>query len=231
MTNNSKSILVRYGISTLGLVVVALGVGLSIKSNLGIAPLSCIPTVLSLRFTHISIGTFTWIFNLLFIVIQAFILRKDFKWKHVMQVLPILIFGYLVDAAVWLFDAIDAPATNYWIQLLLCLLAVLLTAVGIRLEVVGQGWILPADNTLNVITQRTGKSFAIVKVIMDVTLVAITVLLALLFFGLLTGNGHTMVVREGTLIQAILTGLCMHVTDPIINKWMEPVVKRYSTWD
>ena len=67
--NTAKSILVRYGISTLGLVVVALGVGLSIKSNLGIAPLSCIPTVLNLKFTAVSIGTFTWIFNLLFMEI------------------------------------------------------------------------------------------------------------------------------------------------------------------
>lgn len=222
----TKSFLVRYGISTLGLIVVALGVGLSIKSNLGIAPLSCIPTILNLKFTHISVGTFTWIFNLLFIVIQAFILRKNFRWTHVMQVLPILIFGYMVDGAIWLFDALQAPATNYWIQLLLCLAAVVLTAVGIRLEVVGQGWILPADNTLHIITQLTKAKFAVVKVLMDVILVVITVVLALVFFGLLTGNGHTMVVREGTLIQAILTGMCMHLTDPIINKWLQPVVAR-----
>lgn len=226
--NTAKSILLRYGISTLGLVVVALGVGLSIKSNLGIAPLSCIPTVLNLKFTAVSIGTFTWIFNLLFIVFQAIILKKDFKWTHVMQVLPILIFGYLVDGAVWLFDAIQSPATNYWVQLLLCLAAVLLTAVGIRLEVVGQGWILPADNLLHVITQRTHAKFAVVKVILDVTLVAVTVILALVFFGLLTGNGHTMVVREGTLIQAVLTGLCMHVTDPLINGWLQPVVAKVN---
>jgi len=222
-----NNILVRYGISTLGLVVVALGVGLSIKSNLGIAPLSCIPTVLSLKFTSISVGTFTWAFNLLFIVLQAIILRKEFKWKHVLQVLPIFIFGYLVDGAIWLFDALQSPATNYLVQVLLCIVAVILTAIGIRLEVVGQGWILPADSTLHVITQRTGASFALVKVIMDVTLVAITVGLALVFFGLLTGNGHTMVVREGTLIQAVLTGLCMHVTDPVINKWLEPVVAKH----
>ena len=227
-TTQTKSILVRYGISTLGLVVVALGVGLSIKSNLGIAPLSCIPTILSLKFPAISVGTFTWAFNLLFIVIQAFILKKDFKWSHVLQVLPILIFGYLVDGAIWLFDALQSPATNYWMQLVLCLVAVVLTAVGIRLEVVGQGWILPADNTLHIITQRSKLSFAIVKVILDVALVAITVLLALLFFGLLTGNGHTMVVREGTLIQAVLTGLCMHVTDPPINRLLQPVVAKFK---
>ena len=224
--SSAKSILVRYGISTLGLVVVALGVGLSIKSNLGIAPLSCIPTILSLKFPAISVGTFTWAFNLLFIVIQAFILKKEFTWKHVAQVLPILIFGYLVDGAIWLFDALQSPATTYWVQVLLCLAAVVLTAIGIRLEVVGQGWILPADNTLHVITLRTHAKFSVVKVIMDVALVVITVLLALLFFGLLTGNGHTMVVREGTLIQAVLTGVCMHVTDPVLNRWLEPVVAR-----
>ena len=225
-TSKTKSILVRYGISTLGLVVVALGVGLSIKSNLGIAPLSCIPTVLSLRFPAISVGTFTWAFNLLFIVIQAFILKKEFTWKHVAQVLPIVIFGYLVDGAIWLFDALQSPATTYWVQVLLCLAAVVLTAIGIRLEVVGQGWILPADNTLHVITLRTRAKFSVVKVIMDVALVVITAVLALLFFGLLTGNGHTMVVREGTLIQAVLTGVCMHVTDPVLNRWLEPVVER-----
>ena len=222
-----KNILVRYLISTLGLVVVALGVGLSIKSNLGIAPLSCIPTILNLRFTHISVGTFTWVFNLLFIVFQAIILRKDFKWTHVMQVLPILIFGYLVDGAIWLFDALQSPATNYLVQLVLCLVAIVLTAVGIRLEVVGQGWLLPADSLLNIITQRTKAPFSRIKVIMDVTLVAITVGLALLFFGLLTGNGFTMVVREGTLLQAVLTGLCMHVTDPIINNKLQPIVARH----
>ena len=213
-----KNFLTRYGISTLGLIVVALGVGLSIKSNLGIAPLSCIPTVLSLKFAHISIGTFTWGFNLLFIVLQAFILGKEFSWKHVLQVLPILIFGYLVDGAVWLFNALEAPATNYLIQILLCLAAVALTAVGIRLEVVGQGWILPADNCLHVLTERTGIKFGTIKVIMDVVLVAITVILALVFFGLFTGNGETVVIREGTLIQAILTGLCMKVTDPLISR-------------
>ena len=226
MNNAAKGILVRYGISTLGLVVVALGVGLSIKSNLGIAPLSCIPTVLNLKFTAVSVGTFTWIFNLLFIVIQAFVLKKDFKWTHVLQVLPILIFGYMVDGAIWLFDAIQSPATNYWVQLALCLVSVVLTAVGIRLEVVGEGWILPADNLLHIITQRTHAKFAVVKVLLDVTLVAITVILALVFFGLLTGNGHTMVVREGTLIQAVLTGLCMHLTDPLINGWLQPVVAK-----
>ena len=45
---NLRNISIRYGISTLGLVIIALGVGISIKSNLGIAPPSCPPTILNL---------------------------------------------------------------------------------------------------------------------------------------------------------------------------------------
>ena len=37
-------------------------------------------------------------------------------------------------------------------------------------------------------------------------------------FGLLDGNGHTVVIREGTLILAILTGICMRFTDPLIDR-------------
>ena len=223
---SAKSILVRYGISTLGLVIVALGVGLSIKSNLGIAPLPCIPTILSLRWPEISVGTFTWGFNLLFIVLQACILRREFTWKHVLQVLPILIFGYLVDGAIWLFDALDAPATNYLVQMLLCLAAVVLTAVGIRLEIVGKGWILPADSTLHVIEARTKARFSTIKVVMDVALVVITAILALVFFSRFTGNDTTNVIREGTVIQAVLTGLCMKLTDLPLDRIFGPVVAK-----
>jgi uncharacterized membrane protein YczE len=53
---------------------------------------------------------------------------------------------------------------------------------------------------------------------MDVSLVTLTAALALVFFGLLTGNGTTVVIREGTLIQALLTGLCMKLSGPIVDR-------------
>jgi len=213
----TKDFFKRYAISTLGLIVSALGVGVSIKSNLGIAPLSCVPTILSLKFTDISVGTFTWFFNLSFIGIQACILGKKTRWDLLIQILPIFIFGYLVDGAILLFDSLNAPATNYIVQILLSLAAVVLTAIGIRLEVIGRGWMLSIDSTINLITRTTGANFSYVKVGTDVLVVVITAVLALIFFGLLTGNGSTVVIREGTLIQAILTGFCMKLTDPLVD--------------
>ena len=223
-----KDILIRYGISTLGLVIVALGVGVSIKSNLGIAPPSCPPTILNLKWTALSVGTFTWMMHLVFILLQFVLLRKKFKLSYLMQIPAAFVFGYLCDGAIWLFDAINAPATSYGIQILLSLVAVVLTAVGIKLEVLGQGWILAGDMTTAVLSNVTHTSFSTVKVIFDLAMVAVTAVFAWGTFGLLTGNGSTVVIREGTLILALLTGLCMRLTDPLIDKLFGPLVPRHE---
>jgi len=221
---NPKNIAIRYGVSTLGLIVIALGVGISIKSNLGIAPPSCPPTILNLQWTHISVGTFTWITHLLFIGLQALILRKDFKLRYLMQIPAAFVFGYMCDAAIWLFDALASPATNYGVQILLCLAGVVLSALGIKIEVLGKGWLLAGDMTVVVLADKLRLPFGTAKVIFDLAMVIFTAVFAWVCFGLLTGNGVTVVIREGTLILAILTGLCMRLTDPVLEKIIGPVV-------
>ena len=223
-----KNIAIRYGISTLGLIIVALGVGISIKSNLGISPPSCPPTILNLRWTEISVGTFTWMMHLVFIAIQALVLRKDFKLRYLMQIPAAFVFGYMCDAAIWLFDAIEAPATHYAVQILLSLASVILTAIGIKLEVVGNGWILAGDKIVAVLADVLHRPFGSMKIIVDVTLVVLTAAFAWFSFGLLTGNGSTVVIREGTLILAFLTGICMRFTDRYVEKIFGPLVPQHE---
>ncbi len=213
-----KNILKSYSISTLGLILVALGVGISIKSNLGIAPPSCPPTILALKWSSISVGTFTWMMHILFILLQIALLRKKFELRFLMQIPAAFVFGYMCDASIWLFNAIDAPATSYVMQILLSLLAVVLTAVGIKLEVVGDGWILAGDKTTAVLAEVTKTSFSRVKVLFDIAMVVVTAVFSFFAFGKLDGNGFTVVIREGTIILAILTGVCMRFTDPLIDK-------------
>ena len=225
---NLKNITIRYGISTLGLVIIALGVAISIKSNLGIAPPSCPPTILNLKWTGISVGTFTWMMHLVFIAIQALVLRKDFRLRYLMQIPAAFVFGYMCDAAIWLFDAIEAPATNYAVQLVLSLLGVILAAIGIQIEVIGKGWILAGDQIVVVFADVLRRPFGTMKVIFDVIMVAFTAAFSWFAFGLLTGNGTTVIIREGTLILAFLTGICMRLTDPFIEKVFGPMVPRHE---
>ncbi len=162
--------------------------------------------------------------HLVFILVQVLLLGKEFKLRHLMQIPAAFVFGYLCDGAIWLFDALDAPATQYGVQILLSLLSVVLTAIGIRLEVLGDGWILAGDRIVAVISQVSRKPFSRVKVLFDVALVALTAVFSWFAFGLLTGNGSTVVIREGTLILALFTGLCMRVTDPWLDKFIGPLI-------
>ena len=52
----------------------------------------------------------------------------------------------------------------------------------------------------------------------DILQVALTALLAWIWFSTPGGNGETMVIREGTLILMVATGLCMKLTDPLIDR-------------
>lgn len=69
----------------LGLWFITLGIGFSIKSNLGATPVSSIPYTLNLIW-GIEIGKATIIFHAVLVLIELILLGKDFKIKHFLQV-------------------------------------------------------------------------------------------------------------------------------------------------
>lgn len=213
----------RYIVATIGLIIVAFGVALSLKSNLGTAPVSCPPAVLNLKFTSISIGTFTWMMHLVFILSQIIMLGRKFKLSFLMQIPAAFVFGYLCDACIWLLK--DISVTTYGMQMLFCILTVIVTAIGVRMEIVGNAWMLAGEKTAAVVSEVTMKSFSNVKIAFDVYLVVISALFAQLAFGVFSGDGSQIVIREGTLILALFTGLCMKVTDPWVDKFLRVVFR------
>ena len=207
-------ILLRYLIATLGLALVAVGVALSLKSNLGTAPISCPPAVLNLRFSGISVGTFTWMMHLVLILFQLVLLRSKFRLVYLMQIPAAFVFGYLCDAAIWACAAL--PAGSYGWQLLWSLAAVVVTAIGLRIEVLANAWMIAGDKATQVLAEVSGAAFSNVKVCFDVFFVLVASAFALIVFGHFFGDGSHNVIREGTLILALFTGLCMKLTDPLV---------------
>ncbi len=202
-----KEISIRYLYATAGLFFVALGIALSIISNLGTAPLSCPPYVLNLRFTSVSVGTFTFLFNLLYIVVQLLLFRRDFKARYWLQIVASAILGYFIDAGMWLcaWCATDVIA---W-RVVLSVVACVLTAVGISMEVAAGAWMLPAELTVMAVCHMNPKfKFGNVKIIMDSSLVFLSALAAWIFFGYFLGNGQAdgVVISWGTLLLAFLPG-------------------------
>ena len=92
-----------------GLFVMSLGVGLSIKSGLGVTPISSIPYSLTLA-SGANIGITTIIFNAILVFLQIPILKKRFKSKRLLQLINTVMFGYFTDLSLWILSPMpDLP--------------------------------------------------------------------------------------------------------------------------
>lgn len=96
----------RYLVFFLGLFVNSLAVSIITKASLGTSPISSIPYVLSLNFPF-TLGNFTIFFSVFLIVLQLFILRKNFKLEHLLQIPISVAFGYFIDATMLLLGWLD----------------------------------------------------------------------------------------------------------------------------
>ena len=225
----TKILFLRYFMATLGMLLVAMGIALSIKSNLGTSPLSCPSYVLNLKFPGISVGMFTVLVNISYILIQLAVLRKRFEPQYLMQVLASAIFGSLIDLCLWTLIWMEPAGFTY--RLFLAFVSCLITAVGVSLEVVSRAWMLSAEMTVYAFVKAFKLQFGTTKVWMDSLIVVISLVLSYIFFANPFGAGEFtsfedvllartpgVVIGLGTLMSALLVGWMMKFTDPVVNR-------------
>lgn len=174
-----------------------LGISLTTKSGLGTSPINSLPYVLSMIF-HFTVGQFTFLLSLLFLLIEISILRKDFPKEQFLQVFVGPFFGLFVDLGMNVFNFINPNIYIEKIIILLCGCFVL--AFGIYLQVVANVIINPGEGVVKTIACKTGNRFGNIKIMFDSTLCITAMVISFFTFGKIKG------VREGTIICAILVG-------------------------
>lgn len=193
---NHKETLIRYLVFSAGAVICALGIGFITRAGLGTSPISGIPFVLSL-ITSPSMGVYTFIFNMLFLLGEA-LLRRRITAVWALQIPAALLFSFCIDIALAL---IPTRYGGPYLQSLLYLaIGCTIMAFGISLEVKANVIMLPGEALVRAISQKFNYQFGNVKVCFDTTLACSAAILALLSFHRLNG------VREGTLISALAVG-------------------------
>lgn len=80
---------VRLVVYFVGLFIMTLGVSMSVKSNLGVSPVSSIPYTITCVF-GLEMGKATIVFHIFLVILQIIILRKEFKLKNLLQVLVVI---------------------------------------------------------------------------------------------------------------------------------------------
>lgn len=193
-----------------GLLIMAMGVAFSIKANLGTSPISSVPYVANL-FTHLTVGNATIIMHCVFILIQILILRKQYKLIQLMQLPVAIVFGFLTDLSIWLIQGISH--SNYFQQWILCVIGIVLVAVGVSFEVTANVITLAGEGVILAICKVFPIKFGYMKVAFDVTLVITACLLSFIFLHKLEG------VREGTVTAAILVGLIAKQSNKHLKKF------------
>lgn len=203
-------ILKRYLLLLVGLSIMAFGVAFSIKASLGTSPISSVPFVVSL-FTPLTVGTATIAMHCVFIVLQILILRKKYHPIQLMQLPVAFFFGYLTDFGMWAVQGISCR--TYWQQWLICLIGILLVAVGVSFEVKAGVVVLAGEGVVLAICRVVPVKFGYMKVGFDVTLVIVACILSLIFTGRIQG------VREGTVAAAVMVGLIAKQLGKLLAHW------------
>ncbi|MBE6488491.1 MAG: YitT family protein [Methanosphaera stadtmanae] len=209
--NPDKSVIKNYAILIVGLFIMSFGVSLSVKSNLGTTPISCIPNVISFAST-LSLGMITIIFNALLILIQILILRKNFPRVQYLQLLVTVIFGYFIDLTLWILNGL--VLTTYIDQWIVCIISCFVIAFGVLLEVKSNAIVLPGEGVSLAIRHVTNIEFGKLKTLFDTSNVVIGAALSLILFGTFKGVGL------GTIFAAIAVGYIVRFYKGILDKFI-----------
>lgn len=188
----TKKRLTAYGA---GLLVMAFGIVLIKKANLGVSPISSIPSAAA-NLTPLTFGEAQTLFQLLCVLLQAFILKRVTA-PLLLQIPLSAVFGRLIDG----FMAILPLSPESMVPRCgLCLAGIGCTALGIVL-IVEADMILPApDAMLRLLSRRSGRPLGRVKLLGDVLWTVCSVLIEW------AALGRVLSVGLGTAASALLTG-------------------------
>ena len=210
MTYMNRTMVLRWAKRLLvyctGLFIMAIGVVFSVKSALGVSPVTCLANVLyqilgDMAFP-IGLGVCTTVSYCLYILIELLILRKDFRPQQLLQIVASFFFGFLVSCATRLFAFLPAP-TSYPMRLLFLFCSIPLVALGVMLYLAPQILPTPGEGMSMAISKKSGLTVAASKTVFDCCCVGVSAVTSLLYFHRLVG------VREGTVICAVTVGFVM----------------------
>ena len=196
MTDKTE-LIKRYIFLLAGLFVNGLGVSFITKAGLGTSPITSIPYTLSLGFTP-TVGMFTLFFNLLLIVLQIILLRRNFQLQNLLQLPIIALFSFFIDLTMSLLGFIQ-PET-YAMKVVSLVIGCLILGFGVFMEMVANVAMLPGEATVRAVSDVFSTDFGKTKIASDSSMTVIAAIMSFIMFKHLDG------VREGTIVAAILVG-------------------------
>lgn len=177
----------RWLIYGLGMVLLALGITLNTKTQLGVSPIIsvayCVSRIFSLNF-----GDMTFLLYALLVAVQLFLRDKKERLATLLQIVVSLIFSRFLN----LFDRlIPYSGADHGLAANLALLAmaIFLTGLGVAMTVNMRLVPNPGDGIVQAIAEKIGRDQGFTKNIFDIGCVCATVAVGLICSGRVIGIG------------------------------------------
>lgn len=205
-----KHLKVRIPMYFIGLFVMTIGIALSVKSNLGVSPVSSIPYTMTCVW-GIEMGKATILFHMVLVLIQILLLRKKFKPVQLLQVLVGVVFGYFTTFCNYMVSFLPTPE-NLAIRIIMVLASTVFVAFGIFLYLPADLIPLAGEGCMQAVSSVTHIEFSKVKIGFDCTMVLVSAITCLTVLHNLGSVG------VGTIIAAILVGTLVGIINRAFGK-------------
>ncbi len=213
MKDKILSFIWQHVLLLISLFVMTLGVALCVRSALGSSVISTIPFVMSLagdagKAPALTIGDYTSLMNIILVIGQIIVLRRQFHLVQLFQLVIGFLFGWLIDVNMALTSHFSF--NGLWRQIVAQISGCVVLALGIAMEVRCGSVTMPGEGMPVAIMRRWGIPFPKAKIGIDISLVVVAVVLGFIYFGRWMWN----VIGPGTLFAIISVGMIVKLLNP-----------------
>lgn len=205
-----KHMKVRLPMYFIGLFVMTIGIALSVKSNLGVSPVSSIPYTITCVW-GLEMGKATILFHVILVLIQLLLLRKNFKPTQLLQIPVGVVFGYFTTFCNYMVSFLPTPQ-NLVIRIIMLLLSTVFIAFGIFLYLPANLIPLAGEGCMQAVSSVTHIEFSKVKIGFDCMMVFVSAVTCLAILHNLGSVGI------GTMIAAVLVGTVVGIITKAFGK-------------
>lgn len=216
---SKKELAKRYILFVISLFFCGVGIAFTKHAELGVSPISSLANVISIKFDFISFGNWLIVSNLVLLLGQIILLRRNFKLIQLVQIPLSFIFGYFTDFGMWMIK--DIPNENYIVRLILVFAGIIFIGFGISLGVIADVVLNSGEAFVKALADVTKKDFGTVKIIFDVSWVLFSMALSLLLF-----DGKLLGIREGTVISAVFVGVTVKLFKPLLQSPLTKILTK-----
>lgn len=203
-----------------GIIFVALGVAIAGKANLGVsmiaAPVFVLHEWISAYVSFLSLGTIEYIFQGIMLIIMCIIVKK-FNWRYILAFAAAVIYGYTLDLFVFLLGS--APLTSLALRWVMLFLSDLSVAFGVAccfrtympLQVY-ELFVAEVAAKFNMIITKVKRYY-------DLTLLIVSILLALILFGDVAAFDRSKIASASFHNIGLGTIVTTFINAPLIALW------------